>query len=941
MSGYRRCLSIRQLNTSSSLLNAVATNRTSTAPSLSPFVRSGRRVLSEDDRRRTTSHNRRTSAVNERFRQVQDERRNLIERHRDAIDSSEQKDVSSIVELIEFNSVTTKHQLQEILHHLNNNPSSFEALNDRQLSVLVQGGGVIAQGATCSFRQSYVKKLWKLLCEIKADLGILSYNARIQANIENEVEQNVVEVLEELNAAGVNADENTFSLLAKIFSLKGQTAGILNIIELLKEQNLPATQPLFESLVYSFAYNKEDEQVKTICQSLAPNPVINVPLLYVAAALAKARSTKDVNEVLKILVDIPTSVHFDRKQHLSKILEIIVALLENGVKDVVPKLRRYLYFDHARGTIPFSAFAESEVLRLFMNGNEAGALELFPILDLKNKRMLKEFFIDQLRQSLLKSPEEVVSLAEHLRNGNVFTRPLARAVEFAYDEKLPIFPFYQKFIESPEFKEFEDRSHLFYPLILNLCSQISALENHDPERQKLFTKLFDITSKSKLSYYISNKIQSTIVSEVTALVENMLHNNEFEKLRALLDDPLVNEKILVARVLPSIIRSLSRPANIPDSEIRTYAKVIASQFNENRFIGAQSVCYRIIHDLFKNKLIPEQRFSTLVRYLTEHSNVSLTKDEILPIISELRVGNHHARIELLKQLQSKPKALLRWLNSSYEVLEKEAAFLDNDSVKPGIKAQLCQIMLQKLIDDNSANNGKQILEVLKKFDSIQQDKNKWQHSVNHFVAYNTAFRRCLINGEMDVAKEILEKKVTIFDDMKLLYSLCSLNNGDDEEADKILNLIKRPPSHSILIQTIEFNVAPLTIVEKFIDLVGRKFSLDSHTRKQSTKVVKQMELRRAIDEDDLEKAFNVVSTYSSLHHEVFGQLDLMSACIKKGNKAMLTQVFEMVAERYHRNNASVDLMIAFLECGSFHSAEQVYKKAKNIFFSKKCLLFFG
>ena len=100
-------------------------------------------------------------------------------------------------------------------------------MNDRQLSILIQAGGKWASALPHPFRLSFVEKVWEAAADVKADLGILSNNARIEANIEFEIEQNPVEILKEFSAAGIEADENTFALLSKIYALKGQTAGIL------------------------------------------------------------------------------------------------------------------------------------------------------------------------------------------------------------------------------------------------------------------------------------------------------------------------------------------------------------------------------------------------------------------------------------------------------------------------------------------------------------------------------------------------------------------------------------------------------------------------------------------------------------------------------------------------------------------------------------------
>ena len=102
MSGYQRCVSIRHLNTSNSVLHAVAAVTSSGNSTPLSALGSRRRILSEDDRRRSTTLNRRSNALSDKFKEVQKEKRQLIERHREAIVSESSNDLNSLVEMYVF-----------------------------------------------------------------------------------------------------------------------------------------------------------------------------------------------------------------------------------------------------------------------------------------------------------------------------------------------------------------------------------------------------------------------------------------------------------------------------------------------------------------------------------------------------------------------------------------------------------------------------------------------------------------------------------------------------------------------------------------------------------------------------------------------------------------------------------------------------------------------
>lgn len=89
-------------------------------------------------------------------------------------------------------------------------------------------------------------------------------------------------------------------------------------------------------------------------------------------------------------------------------------------------------------------------------------------------RRLRAVFDDLLKKSLT-SVDKLATIAEALRNAKIFEKPLSRAVDYAYAQKIPIFPIYEKFIESVEYEDYKERSHLVFPQVTYISSKVSHI----------------------------------------------------------------------------------------------------------------------------------------------------------------------------------------------------------------------------------------------------------------------------------------------------------------------------------------------------------------------------------------------------------------------------------------------------------------------------------
>ena len=172
-----------------------------------------------------------------------------------------------------------------------------------------------------------------------------------------------------------------------------------------------------------------------------------------------------------------------------------------------------------------------------------------------------------------------------------------------------------------------------------------------------------------------------------------------------------------------------------------------------------------------------------------------------------------------------------------------------------------------------------------------------------------------------------------------MYTLRLVENEEMDAATEVLKTMENLPYDYILVSPLHHIAASIEAVEKFYDLVLKIFSPSPVIRKRITNMLKRLEFRKAIADDDLGKAFTIASETSKSMNKAWGQNDLMAACISKGNKQLLLKIFELVVKYHDRNAASIDLMVAFLECGKDESAEQIFKKAGNLHINSQKLEF--
>lgn len=153
------------------------------------------------------------------------------------------------------------------------------------------------------------------------------------------------------------------------------------------------------------------------------------------------------------------------------------------------------------------------------------------------------------------------------------------------------------------------------------------------------------------------------------------------------------------------------------------------------------------------------------------------------------------------------------------------------------------------------------------------------------------------------------------------------------QATEIISSLKKSPQDMLLLKVIQEFILSSTIIEKFINILSKQFSISSLTRKRLTTMSKTIEIKNLIKKGALEEAFKVAEKMTAIHGVALGQNDLMAACINSDNVEILRKVFSMVVSKHGKLSAITDMIVAFLECNDFSKAENLFKGAVNAGFS--------
>ncbi|KAE9415596.1 hypothetical protein Angca_007004, partial [Angiostrongylus cantonensis] len=260
----------------------------------------------------------------------------LANKHRDALQSNR---AESLQEIIEHLVLTSYSIFIQIVKRLGDPKEDLSSLSDRQLSVLLSTFGKACETQSCLHRAIFLDRAVQALQERGVFLGPLSRNAILSARVDNGENISVIDELKSWETENLSPNVVTFGCLSKIYAKKANTQGILDIISHMKANDVPVSETVLESLIYSVAKNGHYSSA----ESLVKKFVANANEVLLRTAIARAAITRsDFSVVVKTIASIPSTAKLNQVSNNTYILDVLFEMLDAGEVDAIEKLSPYL-----------------------------------------------------------------------------------------------------------------------------------------------------------------------------------------------------------------------------------------------------------------------------------------------------------------------------------------------------------------------------------------------------------------------------------------------------------------------------------------------------------------------------------------------------------------------------------------------------------------------
>ncbi|VDK18388.1 unnamed protein product [Anisakis simplex] len=392
----------------------------------------------------------------------------------------------------------------------------------------------------------------------------MAKNALLNAKIDNSVEVNAIDVLKDFKSSSIEPNIDTFAALSRIYALKGDVVGIVEIINHMKEAGIASDQRIIESMIYALALSDRDEQALSIIKSFSTTNQTFSEEAKLRISYANAKASKgDIDNALKIFDGVSERLRIRSKENSNLMLNILFTLLEKHDWNGAEKLKSLLNLDEDG---KFSDYIEFTTvlgrIRQYRDQKEAnveGAIYLFKLLPEKYARTQRDFFksylFDKLKQS--SDVDESVQLGVQLEQADILKNPRRILIDHALaNNRARFYELYEKFLKSDEFKRLGKRAHLAYPYIVHSLNQLSNSSNEkkveifvhiasalfkweQPEMRFLkqwfmepLMKNSSVLTEVMCEICKDEKIRSNIASMV---IDHLLFRNKFKEVTELLD----------------------------------------------------------------------------------------------------------------------------------------------------------------------------------------------------------------------------------------------------------------------------------------------------------------------------------------------------------------------------------------------------------------------
>ncbi|KIH63352.1 hypothetical protein ANCDUO_06343 [Ancylostoma duodenale] len=515
----------------------------------------------------------------------------------------------------------------------------------------------------------------------------MTRNAVLSARIDNGESLNVVEELKAWEADNMTPDEETFCHLSRIYAHSANTQGIIDIINYMKSNEMPISEAILESLIYSMAKGGHYAQAEAFVQKF----VASANETFLRTAIARAAVARgEFSVAVNTIASIPIGAKLNQIANNKLLLEVLFDMLDAGESDAIEKAHA-LYSSNFEGTLIDS-------LENRLRNDTYSMDDIFAMAESMEKNGLTKDHNLLLLERSINTPRthEVFSTVQsrgHIERCLVERPALRKGLARRLSEKLT----------SSNLKK-EQRVGI-------LADIATVLFSYDSERA-----VQDVMANYQVIYVLGGKdvdlaipaleaIQHPHVRReyATALVQQLLRKGDplaEEKLNKLLGSGAV-QSLIISRIQKQIsglvLNRDKKDAEADRVQLSLAARLLALNFPAENSKAKTTVASKYLISQLQSELLTVDRARRLITYLEKEPRVRLSTEDITASKKALQEKGQKEKAQLLEMLRKRSQTYGRWLESSIEELEEELAHIrDKPNYKPAVIDTMREIILKKI-----------------------------------------------------------------------------------------------------------------------------------------------------------------------------------------------------------------------------------------------------
>ncbi|KAM3717118.1 Leucine-rich PPR motif-containing protein [Dirofilaria immitis] len=833
----------------------------------------------------------------------------LFKKHFKRLQVDQQKNIYDVIDSIEWNYLVTEAHLDKALHILNDLKYSVKNLADSEIATLINATGCRCQMLSAVQRNEYTDRLLLILKMRGVVLGVAARNALLAAQIDNQVDVDVMETLKQFESDGLVPDAQTYGQLSRIYAQKNNLKGIVKIVNHVRNIGIQLPNQILESMVYGLASLGQDKKANLIIEYVTENNISMIDSLKMAYVLAKAEHFNDQN-ILEFLDKIENADTFIEKCQIS-IYELLFSLAKKGKLEAIIKLKTILSSSSEDLSRQWGPIIYSRIRRFLSKEEEniaAAALLLDLIPDSEKRSRLQSILIKRFSSVIQKKQvAEAVRMCIVFQKCNILKHPLRLYLhDVALNNPKDFHNLFSIYKRTDDFVELQSRSHLQLPVAVQHFSELLKAETVEKKVEHLSEIARTLRSTGIASCgdrYFGNVKDLLIIP----LLKDM---NVLRKLMREVE----NDSLLQCFIVDVLVTHLLATKQMHQLQLLLHGALKNSSAGES--YPYQEVRNLILNTSVSNKtLIPACHLLRLLFPLPGASN-NHQYGKGMQIIKAAIVASDLNKVKMMCELWSADKRIVLRKNDKEDLLQT----LDWDGELS--KKESVTILLEKeSFLDTKVQRTKHCtdekINVLSKVaasGAVKQKLSESREGVNR-KCIESELRDALDCGDLEKAKEIWvtgSKHISASLGLLLAEKLYFLKMMDHFKSVLLkLSELYDDLSHHVLTAYDSSDASNRRIT--FLNEVSKILHLNLSIKEELLYSTRINAFHELIEKGNLSQALDLLKIISAQKNSVFGQFDLMGAAIERDDIEVISGVLDLIATYHGKESSLADFCVVLLE----------------------------